>query len=239
MSVLKALAICTAAALVVIGALNVLLIVVVSSALPKSEVATSAEPASEVANRATGSRKVSGSPTIEPSDVAAAAIPPTMLQAYQSSVGACPGLAWTVIAGIGKVESNHARHGGATVGDDLVVRPPIIGVALDGRPGVAAIPDTDDGRLDGDPEWDRAVGPFQFIPTTWARFEDAAGGPRNPHYIPDGVDAVVWHLCPTGELDDLEARLLGYNRSQAYVDAVLAWADTYAAAPASTNYVLP
>jgi hypothetical protein len=97
---------------------------------------------------------------------------------------------------------------------------------------VATIPDTDNGELDQDLEWDRAVGPFQFIPSTWALFEAAAGGPRNPHYLPDGLEAVVWHLCPNGELDDIEAALLGYNRSQAYVDKVLRWADVYDTATA-------
>jgi membrane-bound lytic murein transglycosylase B len=169
---------------------------------------------------------------IEPSDAATAGIPPTMLRAYRSTAGVCPGLPWTVIAGIGKVESNHARHGGARLDEDLFVRPPIIGIPLDGRPGVATIPDTDNGELDQDPEWDRAVGPFQFIPSTWALLEAAAGGPRNPHYLPDGLEAVVWHLCPNGELDDIEAALLGYNRSQAYVDKVLRWADVYDTATA-------
>ena len=44
--------------------------------------------------------------------------------------------------------------------------PRITGPPLDGR-GVASIPDSDGGRWDGDATWDRAVGPMQFIPTTW------------------------------------------------------------------------
>lgn len=45
---------------------------------------------------------------------------------------------------------------------------PIIGIALDGAPGVWAIAATDGGLLDGDQVWEHAVGPFQFIPSSWA-----------------------------------------------------------------------
>jgi membrane-bound lytic murein transglycosylase B len=44
---------------------------------------------------------------------------------------------------------------------------PIYGIPLDGRDGVAVVRDTDHGKLDGDPNFDRAVGPMQFIPSTW------------------------------------------------------------------------
>lgn len=154
-------------------------------------------------------------------------IPPPFIEAYLAASSLCPGLPAPVIAGIGKVESNHGRHGGSSVGADGIVRPPIIGIPLDGRPGVALIRDTDNGRLDGDRIFDRAVGPFQFIPSTWALFERSVGGQRNPHYVPDAVQAVVWHLCPNGTVTDLEGAIFGYNRSQAYVDKVLEWAERY------------
>lgn len=38
---------------------------------------------------------------------------------------------------------------------------------LDGTSGNLHIPDTDKGKLDGDPLMDRAMGPMQFIPETW------------------------------------------------------------------------
>ena len=44
---------------------------------------------------------------------------------------------------------------------------PILGPVLNGVGDVAAIPDTDGGRWDGDTTWDRAVGPMQFIPSSW------------------------------------------------------------------------
>ena len=40
---------------------------------------------------------------------ATADIPPKALSAYQDAAQSCPGLSWTVLAGIGKVESDHGR----------------------------------------------------------------------------------------------------------------------------------
>ena len=91
-------------------------------------------------------------------------IPPAFVAAYLAAAALCPGLPAPVIAGIGKVESNHGRHGGSSVGTDGVVRPPIIGIPLDGRPGVALILDTDNGRLDGDRTFDRASGTLPVHP---------------------------------------------------------------------------
>ena len=53
---------------------------------------------------------------IGPSEQALADIPPLMLEGYMQAVLNCPGLPWTILAGIGKVESNHGRYGGSTIG---------------------------------------------------------------------------------------------------------------------------
>jgi hypothetical protein len=44
-----------------------------------------------------------------PSAAAIADIPSVMLALYQSAATRCPGLPWEVLAGIGKVETNHGR----------------------------------------------------------------------------------------------------------------------------------
>ena len=69
-----------------------------------------------------------------------------------------------IIAGIWKVESGHATYGGRNINKDGDVTPPLFGVTLDGStPDTAIITDTDEGTLDGDSVWDRAVGPADRV----------------------------------------------------------------------------
>ena len=166
-------------------------------------------------------------------------IPGIMLEAYiraeQALAVSNPtcGITWSVLASIGRIESNHAR-GGAV--DDLgnTIRP-ILGPQLAGGPGMAAIRDTDGGRLDGDTVWDRAVGPMQFIPGTWARYSADGDGDGNasPHNVYDATKAAANYLCASGEdLRDqaaLARSIFRYNHSDAYVANVLTWAAAYAA----------
>lgn len=143
-------------------------------------------------------------------------------------------IAWNTLAAIGYVESRHGSFGGSTLGDNGVVRPPIVGVALDGN-GVARIPDSDGGRFDGDPVWDRAVGPMQFIPGTWARWgSDANGdGVADPQNIDDAALSTARYLCSTSNLDTAEswrAAIIAYNRSDVYVNDIAANANRFARA---------
>lgn len=152
-----------------------------------------------------------------------------------------------VIAAIGRVETGHGTFGGASADDDGTVAPPILGVALDGAGPVAAIPDTDDGRLDGDTVWDRAVGPFQFIPGSWELFGvDANGdGTANPHNLTDAAAAAVVHLCGANPTDldadeeALAAAIYGYNHSDVYVSTVLGHVAAYDVLFADGATVLP
>ena len=128
-----------------------------------------AEPATGPAPTAPGVRPVRAVRPARPGELD---IPGQVLAAYRHATAmlatAVPGchLTWPVLAGIGRIESDHADLG-ALRPDGMTVRR-IVGPALDGAPGLARIPDTDQGRWDGDRVWDRAVGPMQFIPTTWA-----------------------------------------------------------------------
>ena len=166
-------------------------------------------------------------------------IPGIVLDAYmraeQTMATSTPGcgVSWPVLAAIGRVESNHARGGRVDVNGTTIS--PILGPQLSGGPGVAAISDSDDGRLDGDRAWDRAVGPMQFIPTTWARYaiDGNDDGLADPHNIYDATLAAAHYLCASGEdLRDpaaLARSIFRYNHSDSYVRTVLAWAAAYAA----------
>lgn len=143
------------------------------------------------------------------------------------------GIDWTTIAAIGAIESGHGSHGDAELAADGFVRPEILGPALDGD-GFAAIRDTDDGALDGDAEWDRAVGPMQFIPSTWDMWGiDANGdGVADPHHIDDAAHAAAMYLCASGPMTTPEGwreAVFSYNHDDAYVDKVATIANGYAA----------
>ena len=104
---------------------------------------------------------------------------------------------------------------------------PIYGLPLDGRDGVALIRDTDGGKLDGDPNFDRAVGPMQFIPSTWAAY--GLGG--NIHSPSDAIMGAANYLHASGAPDDYEAALFHYNPAKAYVRAIQLYASQMSTDP--------
>ncbi|UOX88925.1 lytic murein transglycosylase [Amycolatopsis sp. FBCC-B4732] len=164
-------------------------------------------------------------------------IPGSMLKAYQNAADILAKeqpnchLDWALIASIGRIESNHARGGYVNAKGDTLE--PILGPVLNGAGAFAAIPDTDGGKYDGDAVWDRAVGPTQFIPSTWRGYaSDGNGdGVSNPNNVYDEALATARYLC-SGGLDlstDAGQRIAvrRYNNSQSYVDTVMAWASAY------------
>jgi hypothetical protein len=140
---------------------------------------------------------------------------------------------WALLAAIGQVESNHARFGGNQLDSTGTVRPGIIGIPLEGANGTALITDSDRGRLDRDVIYDRAVGPMQFIPSTWrvAGVDADGDGVKNPQDIADAATATAVYLCSgPGDLRrpaDLRAAILRYNASDSYVQMVTSIADAY------------
>ncbi len=183
----------------------------------------------------------------EPSSAATEDIPPRFLELYRGAASEqCPTLPWSVLAAIGKIESNHGRFGGGQLQPDGRIDPPIIGVALDGTRGTARILDTDGGRLDGDAVFDRAVGPMQFIPSTWRSYgiDASRDGVADPHNAIDATWSAARYLCALGADDPSRVTdaIWSYNHSWEYVDRVMAQASAYATAavgiqPASATLV--
>lgn len=176
---------------------------------------------------------------------AATGIPERVLAAYAGTSIAVQdehpycNLTWTTIAAIGWVESHHGTANGASIGDDGKAAPPILGPVLDGG-DFGEIEDTDDGVLDGDTEWDRALGPMQFLPQTWAVFAATDGdgdGIGDPNDIDDAALATGRYLCLAVDADTADpatwrAAVESYNRSQEYIDLVAQTANELAAAVA-------
>jgi membrane-bound lytic murein transglycosylase B len=142
------------------------------------------------------------------------------------------GLSWSTLAGVGKIESDHGRHGGSSLGADGTATPPIFGIALDGG-NTAHIPDSDDGAIDGDADFDRAVGPMQLIPQTWRNWHTDGGGDgvEDPQNIDDAVAAAANYLCRSSIDMDTEAgwraAVSAYNSSDTYLSNVAAAAVAY------------
>ncbi|MET9865160.1 lytic transglycosylase domain-containing protein [Streptomyces sp. NPDC006129] len=165
-----------------------------------------------------------------------AGIPATVLDAYKKAEASLreskPGcnLPWQLLAAIGRVESGQARGGrvdaeGTTIGK-------ILGPQLDGN-GFALIKDTDNGAYDGNSAYDQAVGPMQFIPSTWAwAGRDGNGdGKKDPNNIYDAALAAGHYLCRNNwdlsDQDDLDRAILSYNNSREYLNLVMRWLEYY------------
>ena len=173
-------------------------------------------------------------------------IPGSVLVAYRTAADELavsePGchLPWTLLAGIGRIESGHAAGGrvdahGTTLG-------PILGPLLDGtNPGDGVVLDTDHGRYDGNTTYDRAVGPMQFLPGTWEKYgaDGNHDGVADPHNVYDAALGAGRYLCSGGldVADPVQARtaVYRYNHSEAYVTNVLTWSAAYAHGVAPTD----
>lgn len=131
-------------------------------------------------------------------------IPPRYLALYRQAATLCPGLDWSILAAIGKIESDHGRSS-------------LRGVA-EGEENHAGA---------GGPmqflqaTWDSVT----------ARHGIPPGGMEPPsRYNPhDAVHAAAFYLCESGARDqaDLRGALFTYNRSNEYVRDVLSQAESY------------
>jgi hypothetical protein len=171
----------------------------------------------------------------------ASGIPVVALEAYQRAATALAvsdpacHLPWQLLAAIGRVESDDGQFGGSVLLPDGYGTRPIYGIPLDGRPGVALVRNTDasEAELDGGSSFARAVGPMQFLPSTWFEYgADGNGdGNKDPNNIFDAALAAAGYLCAGG--GDMNnpaqeaAAVLRYNDADEYVRVVLALAASY------------
>jgi hypothetical protein len=140
-----------------------------------------------------------------PSRAATADIPTGYLALYRQAAPHCPGLSWSVLAAIGKVESDHGR-----------ARPP--GVNSGWNHAGAA----------GPMQFGIGVG---RAGNAWARFgRDHDHDGRTSVYDPgDAIPAAARYLCDAGAPRRLDAALYAYNPSSSYVAKVKAIARRYRA----------
>lgn len=153
------------------------------------------------------------------------------------------GAPWQLLAAIGHHESGDGTTGGRVLLDNGRSNLPIYGPELGGPEYTgefAYIPDSDGGELDGRPGWDRAVGPMQFLPSTWLQWAaDGDGdGTMDPQDLDDAAVAAGHMLASNGDLTDpavLHRAIRSYNNSAEYEAAILErmarYTDQWAAAP--------
>ena len=140
-----------------------------------------------------------------PSAQAQRDIPAGYLPLYQAAADSCPGLPWSVLAAIGKVESDHGRSTAA-------------GVASGANFAGAAGP--------------MQIGIGGKAGNTFATYAvDADGGGADVYSPADAVFTAANYLCRNGAAQgrDVAGAVFAYNHADWYVSKVLAIASGYAA----------
>jgi cell wall-associated NlpC family hydrolase len=138
-----------------------------------------------------------------PSASAITEIPPAYLALYEQAAASCPGLDWTVLAGIGEVETAH---------------------------GQSALPGVASGANSAGAEGPMQFEPATFA--EYAHPVPAGGvDPPSPYDPVDAIYAAARMLCANGAENgaDLHAAIYAYNHSDTYVSNVLTAATTYTA----------
>lgn len=162
-------------------------------------------------------------------------IPTTVYTAYTRAAESVqktdPGchLTWPLLAAIGKVESGHAEGGAVNPQGTMVEA--LYGPELNGTHGTAPILQAVFGN--NRPQWSRAEGPMQFLPSTWASWgADGNGdGAKNDQNVYDATLGAAHYLC-AGNVDlatsgGLRDAILRYNPSLSYLETVASWLRVY------------
>lgn len=153
---------------------------------------------------------VFGSGSSQPSATALVDIPADRLALYREAAGVCPGLDWSILAAIGKIESNHGRATlpGVSSGENS---------AGAGGP-MQFLSSSFDGVL--------------------ARHQLPPGGasPPSRYNLHDALYAAAFYLCDNGaSRGDLHAAIFAYNHADWYVHQVLDQAKQYSDVAASVD----
>jgi cell wall-associated NlpC family hydrolase len=140
-----------------------------------------------------------------PSTQAQRDIPAAYLPLYQAAADSCPGLPWSVLAAIGKVESDHGRSTapGVTSGANFAGAAGPMQIGIGGKAG-------------------NTFGSYAV---------DADGGGADVYNPPDAVFTAANYLCRNGAERgaDVARAVFAYNHADWYVTKVLAVASGYAA----------
>jgi len=145
-----------------------------------------------------------------PSATALADIPTDYLALYREATVVCPGLDWSIVAAIGKIETDHGRS-------------TLPGVSSGQNPSGAGGP------------LQFLAGTFTSVV---ARHPLPAGGASPPSRYDkhDAIYAAAYYLCDSGaDRGDLQAAIFAYNHAQWYVDDVLAQAEKYSQAASHSS----
>jgi cell wall-associated NlpC family hydrolase len=140
-----------------------------------------------------------------PSPNAQQDIPPQLLPVYQTAADSCPGLPWSVLAAIGKVETDHGRSTapGVPSGANFAGAAGPMQIGVGGQAG-----------------------------NTWGTYAiDADGGGASVYNPTDAIFTAANYLCRNGAAQgrDVAGAIFAYNHANWYVTKVLAIASTYAA----------
>ncbi|MGH9129636.1 MAG: NlpC/P60 family protein [Acidimicrobiales bacterium] len=149
-----------------------------------------------------GLGSASTAPTLaSPSALALGAVPADYLAWDQQAALTCPGLSWTVLAGIGHVESSN---------------------------GISTLPGVHSGANFAGAEGPMQFEPATFA--AYATVGPGGADPPNPYDPVDAIWSAARMLCDDGAAQPggLTSAIFAYNHSAAYVAQVMATADAYA-----------
>lgn len=146
-----------------------------------------------------------GSSSTQPSRAALTDIPSDYLALYMDAAATCPGLDWSVLAAIGKRESDH------------------------GRSTLPGVPRGTKNEAGARGPMQFLLPTFQSV---IAKHPLPKGGatPPSPYNKHDAIYAAAAYLCDSGARDgkNLPGAVKTYNHDDSYVSQVLAQAQTYA-----------